>query len=123
MVIRFLVADDSRAVRDTVAWILQGEPGLELVGVAANGAEAVELAERLVPDVILMDINMPMLDGVEATRQITVLCPNVRVIGLSLDEKDVAGPKMQAAGAVGYVSKSASSAEMVAAIRAAMADA
>ena len=123
MTIRFLVADDSPAVRETIAWILQGEPELELVGLAADGTEAVELAERLMPDVILMDINMPVLDGVEATRQIAVLCPNVRVIGLSLHERDVAGPKMQEAGAVGYVSKSASSAEMVAAIRAAVAEA
>ncbi len=73
--LRVVVADDQRAVREALATVLDAEPGLEVVGLAADGDEAVELAHRFSPDVVLMDLRMPNVDGVTATRGWRASCP------------------------------------------------
>jgi DNA-binding NarL/FixJ family response regulator len=83
---RLLVVDDHAVVRQGLVRMLQEEPDMEVVGEASNGQMAVELARQLMPDVILMDISMPVMGGIEATRVIHTECPAVRVIGLSMFE-------------------------------------
>ena len=103
--IRVLLADDHPVIRNGLAMLLDEEPDLEVVGQASDGEEAVELADQLQPDVVLMDITMPKLNGIDATRKISDELPWIRVIGLSMHEyADVAAAMMEA-GAVGYVAK------------------
>jgi PAS domain S-box-containing protein len=115
--IRVLLADDHAVVREGVARLLAGEPDVEVVGQAADGHEAIRLAHALRPDVVLMDVSMPGLDGVAATRAIHEALRDVRVVGLSMFEEADQAEAMRAAGAVDYVTKSAPAAELVAAIR------
>jgi len=90
-VIRVLLAEDSATVREYLAWLLDGDPGLEVVGTARDGVEAVEQAERLKPDVLLMDVHMPRLNGYEATRQIMERAPApIVMISASLERDEVA---------------------------------
>ncbi len=115
--IRVLLADDHAMVRDGLARLLQMQPDIQVVGQAADGQEAVELARRLHPDVILMDVSMPRLSGTEATHQLKMELPAVHVVGLSMHvDKDIA-EAMSAAGAVAYVTKTAPPEQLVAAIR------
>jgi PAS domain S-box-containing protein len=116
--IAVLLADDHRIIRQGLASILQLEPDLEVTGEAADGREAVELARSLNPDVVVMDINMPVMGGVEATRLIREASPRVRVIGLSMHVGEEAAAAMLQAGASGYMSKGSPSADLVEAIRA-----
>jgi len=103
---RLLVVDDHPIIRKAVAGFLGSEPDVELVGEAADGKEAVELACELNPDVILMDINMPYMNGIDATRAIMAKRPAISIIGLSTCERgDPSERLMQQAGAVGYVCK------------------
>jgi len=115
--IRVMLADDHAVVRQGLAQLLEKESDIEVVGAAADGQEAVELAARLAPDVILMDLSMPRLNGVEATSAIHRVLPEIRIIGLSMFEKDERTQAMREAGAVDYVTKSAPAATLVAAIR------
>jgi PAS domain S-box-containing protein len=115
--IRVLLADDHAVVREGVARLLAGEPDVEVVGQAADGHEAVRLARALRPDVVLMDVSMPGLDGVAATRAIHEDLPDVRVVGLSMFEEADEAEAMREAGAVDYVTKSAPASELVAAVR------
>jgi len=103
--VRVVVADDHDALREYVCRFLTEAPGLEIVGQAANGREAITLTRDLMPDVVLMDVSMPHVDGIEATRQIVRDCPAVRVVAMSatLDKRTVTG--MLDAGASGWVSK------------------
>lgn len=103
--IRILIADDHAIVRTTLAQLLAGEEDVEVIGQAADGQEAVEQAERLRPDVLIMDVSMPRMNGIEATRRISAGCPGVKVIGLSMHTADALTREMLNAGAVGYVSK------------------
>ena len=80
---RIVVADDQRAVREALATVLDAEPGLEVVGLAADGDEAVELAHRFSPEVVLMDLRMPNVDGVAATRRLAAELPAVKVVVLT----------------------------------------
>ena len=116
--VRILLADDHIVVRTSLALLLEEEPDLQIVGQAGDGREAVALAERLRPDVVVMDLNMPVVDGVEATRQITACCPEVKVIGLSFHEAAYVAHALLKAGGAAYVVKNAPAGELVAAIRA-----
>lgn len=102
---RILLVDDHRIIRTALAAVLKGIPDYEVVGEAADGEQAVEASLRLSPDVVVMDISMPKLDGIEATRRIVARQPGVRVIGLSMHESGEMRKRMLAAGAVGYVPK------------------
>ncbi len=114
--IRVLLTDDHAIVRKGVRALLATEPDIQIVGEASNGAEAVTQAEALCPDVILMDLMMPKLDGIEATRQITAKIPDARVIVLTsfaADEKVFPAIK---AGALGYLLKDSGPEQLVRAI-------
>lgn len=81
---RVMIADDHPLAREAIRTLLEGEPSLEIVAEATNGQEAIELCKELQPDVILMDIRMPVINGLEATRQIKLLFPQIRVVILSV---------------------------------------
>jgi signal transduction histidine kinase/CheY-like chemotaxis protein len=119
--IRILLVDDHVVVRQALAQLLDAEPDLEVIGEAANGEIGVDLTKQLQPDIVLMDINMPVLNGMEATQQIRAECPGVQVIGLSMFGATDQTATMQRAGAVAYVSKSAPAEELLTAIRVALA--
>lgn len=115
--IRVLLADDHKILRQGLAGLLMEEPDIEVVGEAGDGLEAIAMAQRTGPDVVLMDVTMPRLDGIQATARITAALPQVRVIGLSMhEEKDLAAA-MRSAGAVAYLSKGGSSDLLIATIR------
>jgi DNA-binding NarL/FixJ family response regulator len=115
--IRVLVADDHGVLRDGLAGLIAAQPDLELVGTAANGAEAVELCRAIAPDVVLMDLEMPVLDGIDATRAILAELPATVVLVLTSfsDRRRITGALD--AGAVGYLLKDASADEVVRGIR------
>jgi PAS domain S-box-containing protein len=114
--IRVMFVDDHQIMRQGLVRLITGQPDIVLVGEAANGREAVDLAQHLRPDVVLMDISMPEMDGIEATRRIKALNPDVRVVGLSMHEDDQLSKAMVQAGAEAFVSKTASPAELLKAI-------
>ena len=118
MSIRILLADDERLVRAGFRMILKAEPDLEVVGEAADGVEAVEGAIRLRPDVVLMDIRMPTLDGLEATRRILATPdPRPRVIVLTTFDLDAYVYEALRVGASGFLLKDAPEDHLVTAIR------
>lgn len=115
--VHLLIADDSRAVRTGLKAMLRVVEDVQLVGEATGGDEAIRLAERLQPDVILMDLHMPAVNGIEATRQIVHTSPHIAVLVLTMyDDDDSVFAAMQA-GARGYLLKGASKNEMLRAIR------
>ncbi|MEE8472430.1 MAG: response regulator transcription factor [Dehalococcoidia bacterium] len=116
--IRVLIADDHAVVRDGIRRILLDEPDVEVVGEASDGRETVELALKLVPDVVIMDVSMPNLNGLEATRQIRARNDAIQVLGLTVHESQEYFFSMLEAGASGYLlKKDATSAELVSALR------
>jgi len=115
--LRILVVDDHAVVRAGLSALLGDEPDLEVVGAAGDGREAVELARALRPDVVLMDLRMPGLDGVAATARIAAEAPGSRVLVLTTYESDGAILDAIEAGASGYLLKAAPSEEVVAGIR------
>ncbi|HYL81302.1 MAG TPA: response regulator, partial [Candidatus Acidoferrum sp.] len=115
--LRVLIVDDHKVMRQGLTRLLNAEPDMEVIGEAADGQTAVELARRLAPDVVTMDISMPGMNGIQATRMILAECPAVRVIGLSMFEEAEQAKAMRDAGAVDYLTKSAASDALVAAIR------
>jgi len=115
-VIRVLLADDHPILRKGLADVLGEQPGIELVGEAGDGEEVIKLAREIRPDVVLMDVTMPKLSGIEATRQIVAEQPGVRVIGLSMHEQSDMATAMRKAGAVAYLSKSQPTEALVAMI-------
>jgi len=117
MTIRVLLADDEALVRTGLRMILGAEPDLEVVGEATNGAEAVRLAVDLAPDVLLLDIRMPELDGLEATRRLQGTA--VAVVLLTTFDSDANVREALAAGASGFLLKDVPAEQLVAAIRAA----
>ncbi len=116
--IRVLVADDHPVFRYGMRAILASEPDTELVGEATSGEEAVELTQKLRPDVILMDLNMPRVNGIEATRRILEKVPDTGILMLTMFEDDDSVFAAMRAGARGYVLKGADGAETIRAIRA-----
>ena len=119
--IRVLLADDHGVLRDGLARVIAAQPDLELVGAAADGAEAVELCRTAEPDVVLMDLEMPVLDGIEATRAIVAEAPRVAVLVLTSFSDQQRNTRALDAGAVGYLLKDASAEEVVRGVRAAAA--
>jgi signal transduction histidine kinase/CheY-like chemotaxis protein len=118
--VRILIAEDHKMMRDALAALLEKEPGFEVVGLAEDGLEAVRLARELRPDVVLMDIHMPRMDGIEAARQITAELPEIKVIGLSVHADHETASEILAAGATSFVPKSSSPQELTEAIRTAV---
>ena len=116
--IRILIADDMALLRSGLSCLLRSTPEFDVVGEAEDGFDAVEKAEALVPDVILMDVSMPKLNGIEATRRIAATHPHIRIIGLSMHDEGYMAKAMDDAGACGYVCKGTSHETLVAAIRA-----
>lgn len=116
--IRVLVADDHAVVRQGLVQLLSREADLTVIGEAVDGLEAIEKARALRPDVILMDVSMPQMNGLEATRRIVSSWPEIRVIGLSLRTRDEMMAQMLEAGAKGYLVKDCPIEEIIAAIRA-----
>ncbi|MBH5336082.1 response regulator transcription factor [Streptomyces pactum] len=115
--VRVLIADDQPLVRRGLALILAPDPAFEVVGEAGDGAEAVELAHRLRPDVVVMDIRMPVLDGVAATGRLARELPECRVLALSTFDMDEYVVAALRAGACGFLPKDISPEELVAAVR------
>jgi DNA-binding NarL/FixJ family response regulator len=117
--IRVLLADDHTIVREATAEILEHQPDMHVVGQAGTGEEAVDLARELQPDVAVMDIAMPRLNGLEATRRITAECPRCHVLVLTAHEEERYIIQLLQAGAVGYLPKTIGLDELLEAIRAA----
>jgi DNA-binding NarL/FixJ family response regulator len=110
--IRVLAADDQRVVREGLAMLLGLLPDIEVVGTAANGEEALALADDLRPDVILMDLRMPRMDGVEATRRLRASHPEIKVVVLTTYADDRSVIDALRAGALGYLTKDAGAEEI-----------
>lgn len=116
--IRVLIADDHAILREGLATLLQNQPDIRVVASAANGREAVRLAREFSPDVAILDIGMPEINGVEATRQILDRLPEIGVVILSMHTSAEIVFRALEAGARGYMDKDSVGAEMIAAIRA-----
>lgn len=116
--IRVLIVDDHQIVREGLSSVLQSKGDIEVVGLAANGTEAVDLARKLAPDVVLMDISMPMMDGVAATKQIKKENPQTGVVVLTMYADEEYIFELVKAGAAGYLLKDADSTQIAKAIRA-----
>jgi two-component system, NarL family, response regulator DegU len=114
--IRLLLADDHTMLREALRRAMEGA-GLDVVGEAADGEEAIRLCAKLRPDVVLMDVSMPVLDGVEATRQIHRSDPDIAVLMLTMHADSDVVARALSAGAVGYLVKDASMSEVVEAVR------
>ncbi len=115
--IRVLIGDDHTIVRSGVRLLLEAEEDIEVVGEAGNGHEVLALAESLSPDVIIMDIAMPGMDGLEATRRIKAQLPQINVLVLTMHRSDEYFYEMLQAGASGYVLKGARTNELIDAVR------
>ena len=116
--IRILLADDHALVRQGFSMILEAQQDMQIVGQAGNGREAVDLAAKLHPDVVVMDVAMPELNGIEATRRIIDGAPRTRVLALSMHKDSVYVREVLRAGARGYLLKDSGDADLVAAVRA-----
>jgi len=115
--IRILLADDHKMVRQGFRLILQSQDDMEVVGETGNGREAVELARSLKPDVVVMDVTMPELNGIEATRRIREFSPHIRVLALSVHRDSVYVREIVRAGAEGYLLKESADTDLLAAVR------
>jgi DNA-binding NarL/FixJ family response regulator len=115
--ITVILADDHPVVRDGLCYLLNAQPDIKVVGTADNGHEAVQLATKLIPDVAVMDIAMPLLNGIEATEEICRTLPKTRVMILSIHFTSVHIQRALQAGAMGYLLKESAGEEVVEAIR------
>jgi DNA-binding NarL/FixJ family response regulator len=118
MTIKILLVDDHNIVREGLRSLLEKKTGMEVVGEADSGRTAVRLAQKLSPDVVLMDVTMPDLNGIEATRQIKSRVPRIKILGLSMHRDGPSVTEMLKAGASGYLPKTCVVEELVRAIRA-----
>lgn len=114
--ITILIADDHTLVRETWSFILNTDPRFTVVAESGSGEEAVELAKKLRPNVVIMDINLPGINGIEATQQIRKFSPGSKILGVSLHTQPTYARKMIQKGAMGYVTKNSSREEMFKAI-------
>ncbi|KIH77776.1 two component transcriptional regulator, LuxR family [Geoalkalibacter ferrihydriticus] len=119
--IRILIADDHTIMREGVRLLLETQADLKVVGEACDGVEALELARKLKPDIVLLDVAMPRMNGIDTTRMLREAVPGSRVVILSMFEKELYAHQALNAGAYGYVLKAASGEELLAAIRSAAA--
>ena len=115
--IRTLIADDHSLLREALREVLEKQPDIKVIAEASNGEEAVRLALQLVPDVVIMDIGMPKLNGLEATRQIKKQCPDIAVLVLTVYDDTQHVLSILEAGAMGYLTKSVFSDSVIRAIR------
>lgn len=115
--IRILLADDHAVVRQGFRMILGAQTDMEIVGEAGNGREAVSMSEQLHPDIVVMDVAMPELNGIEATRRITESSPHTRVLALSMHKDSVYVREILRAGARGYLLKDSIDVDLLAAVR------
>lgn len=116
MTMRILLVDDHKIMRDGLRAILEKHKGMQVVGDAANGREAITLAAELHPHVVVMDVTMPGLNGIDATQRITAAHPGIKVLGLSMSADRRYVLAMLTAGAAGYLLKDAAAGELVLAI-------
>ena len=114
---RIVIAEDNRAFRQALARLLSQESDLEVIGEAVDGATAIEAALRLRPEVLLMDVSMPGMNGIDATRAIRAQAPEVDIIALTVYQEPDQEAAMRGAGAVAYVTKTSPVEELLAAIR------
>jgi len=117
MSIRILLADDHKLMREGLSSLLKKQAGIEVIAEAENGRTAVQLTHRFVPDVVVMDISMPDLNGIDATRQIIKQNPRTKVIGLSMHSDKQFVVEMLRAGAVGYMLKDSAFEELATVIK------
>ena len=115
--IRILLAEDHKVVREGTRRLLESQEDFEVVGEASDGVEAVELAKKCKPEIIIMDVSMPRLNGIEATRQIKALYPNMAILVLTGYDNDEYVFALLEAGAAGYLLKESSGEELIDAIR------
>ena len=116
--ITVILADDHAVLRDGLRYLLEAQDDIQIIGTAANGQEAVEQATQNCPDVVLMDISMPVMNGIEATRQICEVCKHTKVAILSMHHTSEYLQRALKAGAQGYLLKDSAGAEVIAAIHA-----
>ena len=116
--ITVILADDHAVLRDGLRYLLEAQDDIQIIATAANGQEAVERATQNCPDVVLMDISMPVMNGIEATRQICEVCKNTKVAILSMHHTSEYLQRALKAGAQGYLLKDSAGAEVIAAIHA-----
>jgi len=114
---RILIVDDHTTFRDGLMKLINRETDMEVVGEAVNGQKAIELARGLQPDVILMDVKMPVMDGIEATRRILAEMPGMKILGLSMYSDDGFVSDMMRAGALGFILKGGDFEELAETIR------
>ena len=119
--LRILLAEDHETIRDGLKLLVNSQPDMETVGEADNGRVALQLAQELVPDVVVMDVSMPELNGLQATKKLKQKCPQVKVLTLTRHTDDGYLQQLLQAGASGYVLKQSKSAELLRAIRAVVA--
>jgi len=117
MAIKVLIADDHQVVREGLRALLEKYPDIRVIGEAADGLQAVQMAQTLQPDVVVMDIAMPVMDGIDATRRITRDCPRTRVMALSVHGQSRLIAEMLHAGASGYLLKDCAGQGLITAIR------
>ncbi len=115
--LRILLADDHEIFREGLKMLVSAQPDMEVIGEAKNGRTAVALAQQLQPDVVVMDVSMPELNGLKATEKLKALCPHVKILTLTRHTDDGYLQQLLKVGASGYVLKQSASSELIRAIR------